>query len=79
MKINEIAGGKVWIITYQDYDDVRILGVFTSKAAGEKAKNNMNLKSGDYPGAETITAKNVHLKEFNVNKIYTDWAEQSLS
>ena len=38
MKINEIAGGKVWVLgTEEDYEATYVHGIYTSKAAATKA------------------------------------------
>ncbi len=79
MKLNEISGSFVWVIAYENYDDTRIMGIFTSEAAAYKASKNMKVPEGEYKGAAFITDKDVTVKQFPLNKVFTTYKDQSLS
>ncbi len=66
MKLNEIAGSKVWVVIHQRQGapDLALLGVFTTKEAAEKRYDKFAEDYGDDGEAPEYT----YVTEVQVNK-----------
>ena len=65
MKLNEIAGGKVWmLISEEDYESNYVHGIFTSKALAAKAQKEFE-KDEDLTRYRRPAIVEVPLNKFN--------------
>lgn len=63
MKLNEITGGKVWVLgTEEDYESTYVHGIYTPKAAATKAIKQFDKEDGKFRRPKIFE---VNLNEFS--------------
>ena len=75
MKLNEIAGGKVWVFKAQEhYEGAQVLGIFSSKEAAQKALDANKKKLDKYSGYDGKSIIDLEIVEVPLNKFSdSDW------